>query len=55
MERARRAASASGGSVRETSERAEALPGAQVLYVKEWGATGCIRRCGCGCASARAP
>jgi N-acetylornithine carbamoyltransferase len=40
MERARRAASASGGSVRETSERAEALPGAQVLYVKEWGATG---------------
>jgi N-acetylornithine carbamoyltransferase len=39
MERARRAASASGGSVRETSERAEALPGAQVLYVKEWGAT----------------
>ncbi len=40
MERARRAASASGGSVRESSERAEALPGAQVLYVKEWGATG---------------
>ena len=40
MERARRAASASGGSVRETSEHAEALPGAQVLYVKEWGATG---------------
>ena len=39
MERAQRAASASGGSVRETSERAEALPGAQVLYVKEWGAT----------------
>jgi acetylglutamate kinase len=25
--------------VRETSERAEALSGAQVLYVKEWGAT----------------
>jgi N-acetylornithine carbamoyltransferase len=39
MERARRAASASGGSVRESSERAEALSGAQVLYVKEWGAT----------------
>jgi len=39
MERARRAAAHSGGSVRETSERAEALPGAQVLYVKEWGAT----------------
>jgi len=39
MERARRAAAASGGSVRETAERAEALEGAQVLYVKEWGAT----------------
>ena len=41
MERARGAAAASGGSVRESSERAEALEGAQVLYVKEWGATGC--------------
>jgi N-acetylornithine carbamoyltransferase len=41
MERARRAAEASGGSVRETSERAEALEGAQVLYAKEWGATAC--------------
>ena len=41
MERARRAAAATGGSVRETSERAEALTGAHVLYVKEWGATGC--------------
>jgi N-acetylornithine carbamoyltransferase len=39
MERARRAARASGGSVRETAERAEALRGADVLYVKEWGAT----------------
>jgi ornithine carbamoyltransferase len=39
MERARRAAADSGGSVRETSERAEALAGAHVLYVKEWGAT----------------
>jgi N-acetylornithine carbamoyltransferase len=39
MERARRAAAASGGSVRETAERAEALEGADVLYVKEWGAT----------------
>ena len=39
MERARRAAAASGGSVRETSERAEALAAADVLYVKEWGAT----------------
>ena len=41
MERAQRAAAASGGSVRETTERAEALTGADVLYVKEWGATGC--------------
>jgi len=41
MERARRAAAASGGSVRETDERAAALEGADVLYVKEWGATGC--------------
>src|SRR5499427_1584189 len=39
MERARRAAALSGGSVRETSDRAEALAGADVLYVKEWGAT----------------
>jgi N-acetylornithine carbamoyltransferase len=39
MERARRAAALSGGAVRETCERDEALPGAQVLYVKEWGAT----------------
>jgi N-acetylornithine carbamoyltransferase len=39
MERARRAAAASGGSVWETSERAEALERAHVLYVKEWGAT----------------
>jgi len=41
MERARRAAAASGGSVRETSEREAALTGAHVLYVKEWGATAC--------------
>jgi N-acetylornithine carbamoyltransferase len=39
MERARRAAAASGGSVWETSERGEALARAHVLYVKEWGAT----------------
>jgi len=39
MERARRAAALSGGSVRETSDRAEALAKADVLYVKEWGAT----------------
>ena len=41
LERARRAAAASGGSVRETTERAEALSNAHVLYVKEWGATAC--------------
>jgi N-acetylornithine carbamoyltransferase len=41
MARARAAAAASGGSVRETCERADALEGAQVLYVKEWGATEC--------------
>jgi N-acetylornithine carbamoyltransferase len=39
MERARRAAALAGGAVRETTAREEALPGAQVLYVKEWGAT----------------
>ena len=37
MERARRAAAGSGGSVTETSERDTALAGAQVLYAKEWG------------------
>ncbi len=41
MQRAAAAARHSGGSVRETSERADALPGADVLYVKEWGATSC--------------
>ena len=41
MERARRAAASSGGSVRETSVREEALEGADILYVKEWGATEC--------------
>jgi ornithine carbamoyltransferase len=41
MARARAAAAASGGSLRETAERADALEGAQVLYVKEWGATEC--------------
>jgi N-acetylornithine carbamoyltransferase len=41
MERARRAAVHSGGTLRETSDRAEALAGADILYVKEWGATAC--------------
>src|SRR5512139_1396290 len=39
MNKARKAAEASGGSVRETSDRREALEGAQVLYAKEWGST----------------
>jgi N-acetylornithine carbamoyltransferase len=39
MERARRAAAASGGSVHETAERDAALAGAHVLYAKEWGST----------------
>jgi len=41
MEKARRAAVLSGGSVRETSDRDEALAGAHVIYAKEWGATSC--------------
>jgi N-acetylornithine carbamoyltransferase len=39
MDKARRAASAAGGSVHETSQRAEALEGAHVIYAKEWGST----------------
>jgi N-acetylornithine carbamoyltransferase len=39
MEKARRAASASGGSVRETAQRADGFEGAQVIYVKEWART----------------
>jgi N-acetylornithine carbamoyltransferase len=37
MEKARLAASASGGSVSETADRVAALDGASVLYAKEWG------------------
>jgi N-acetylornithine carbamoyltransferase len=37
LARARRAAALSGGSVRETADRREALAGAQVLYAKSWG------------------
>jgi ornithine carbamoyltransferase len=37
MEKARRAAKAAGGSVHETTDRAEALKGAHVIYAKEWG------------------
>jgi N-acetylornithine carbamoyltransferase len=39
MEKARRAAAASGGSVRETADRRAALEGAHIIYAKEWGAT----------------
>jgi N-acetylornithine carbamoyltransferase len=39
MDKARRAAAASGGSVRESSDRREAFAGAQVVYAKEWGYT----------------
>ena len=41
MDKARAAARASGGSVRETADRREALEGAQIIYAKEWGATRC--------------
>lgn len=39
MDKARLAASAAGGSVTESSDRAAALSGASVLYAKEWGTT----------------
>jgi ornithine carbamoyltransferase len=39
MDKARAAAASSGGTVRETDNRAEALAGAQVVYAKEWGST----------------
>jgi N-acetylornithine carbamoyltransferase len=39
MSKARVAAAAAGGSVTETSDRAQALSGAHVLYAKEWGST----------------
>ena len=39
MDKARRAAAASGGSVRETADRDDALEGAHVVYAKEWGST----------------
>ncbi len=37
MDKARAAATVSGGSVTETADRVAALSGAQVLYAKEWG------------------
>jgi N-acetylornithine carbamoyltransferase len=39
MQKARLAAAASGGSVRETEDRDDAMEGATVLYAKEWGST----------------
>jgi N-acetylornithine carbamoyltransferase len=39
MARARAAAAAVGGSVRETNDRTEALQGASIVYAKEWGHT----------------
>ncbi|MBK6598847.1 MAG: N-acetylornithine carbamoyltransferase [Proteobacteria bacterium] len=39
MAKARAAADSAGGTLRETSNRAEALAGAQVVYAKEWGCT----------------
>ncbi len=41
MAKARAAAAASGGTVSETSDRAQALAGAHVLYAKEWGSPDC--------------
>jgi N-acetylornithine carbamoyltransferase len=41
MDKARAAAAASGGSVSETTDRAAALAGADVLYAKEWGSPAC--------------
>ncbi len=39
MQKAQSAAAASGGSVRETTDRDDALNGAHILYAKEWGST----------------
>lgn len=39
MQKAHSAAAASGGSVRETTDRDDALNGAHILYAKEWGST----------------
>jgi ornithine carbamoyltransferase len=39
MNKARSAAALSGGSVRETPDRDDALAGASVIYAKEWGST----------------
>jgi N-acetylornithine carbamoyltransferase len=39
MDRSRKAAEASGGSVRETDDRTEAMEGAHVIYAKSWSST----------------
>ena len=39
MEKARRAAAISGGSVTETDDRSDAMQGSQVLYVNSWAST----------------
>lgn len=39
MQKAQQAAAASGGSLRETEDRAEALEGAHVIYAKSWSST----------------
>jgi len=39
MDKARRAAAVSGGSVQETSDLRQALEGAHIVYAKEWGST----------------
>ncbi len=44
MARARAAAELSGGSLRETADRGEALAGAQVLYAKSWTVAAPLRR-----------
>ena len=41
MAKARAAAQASGGSLRETCDRRSALAGAHVVYAKEWGSPAC--------------
>ncbi len=39
MQKANAAAAASGGSIRETDDRAEAMEGAHVIYAKSWSST----------------
>ena len=39
MDRARQAADASGGSIRESEDRTEAMEGAQIIYAKSWSST----------------